>query len=248
MASRLGSSFVRAARPLATQTVKRNFSAKPPPSLGAQLKPEVQENIAGWYPESAFAPPAPELYSPSALKEALRQQEPKFKIPSATVDNVHQQQQQQQQQHVPLEPTNDEVVAKLLKGDLALKHLDTVITDPYRAVCVRRMYYERLGEAKAPSLLKDLPFQHYDYSLVEGACGENVIGYVPIPVGLAGPMLLDGRTVHFPMATTEGCLIASTSRGCRAITDAGGAQTVLVNSGITRAPVVRFSSALKVCF
>lgn len=44
------------------------------------------------------------------------------------------------------------------------------------------------------------------------------------------------------MATTEGCLVASTSRGCKAISLGGGATTVLISDGMTRGPVVEFSS------
>lgn len=55
------------------------------------------------------------------------------------------------------------------------------------------------------------------YPQVNGACCENVLGYMPVPVGKAGPLLLDGQKYYIPMATTEGCLVASTNRGCRAL-------------------------------
>uniref|UniRef100_A0A0K8R5L1 Putative 3-hydroxy-3-methylglutaryl-coa hmg-coa reductase n=1 Tax=Ixodes ricinus TaxID=34613 RepID=A0A0K8R5L1_IXORI len=76
-----------------------------------------------------------------------------------------------------------------------------------------------------------------------GACCENVIGYMPIPVGVAGPLLLDNCKFHVPMATTEGCLVASTNRGCRAIAISGGASSSVVYDGMTRGPVVRLPTA-----
>lgn len=40
-----------------------------------------------------------------------------------------------------------------------------------------------------------LPFQNYDYSKVMGACCENVVGYIPIPVGVAGPFVVDDQVI-----------------------------------------------------
>lgn len=74
-----------------------------------------------------------------------------------------------------------------------------------------------------------------------GACCENVIGYIPVPVGIVGPLLLDQRLVYIPMATTEGCLVASTNRGSRALLKCGITSRVVAD-GMTRGPVVRFPS------
>ncbi|KAI9502369.1 hydroxymethylglutaryl-CoA reductase [Coemansia spiralis] len=46
------------------------------------------------------------------------------------------------------------------------------------------------------------------------------------------------------MATTEGALIASTSRGCKAITLGGGASTVLMKDGMTRGPCLEMPSVV----
>jgi hydroxymethylglutaryl-CoA reductase (NADPH) len=90
-----------------------------------------------------------------------------------------------------------------------------------------------------------LPYEHYDFTNVFGRCCENVIGYMPVPVGVAGPYKVDGRLYHIPMATTEGCLVASAARGCKAITQGSGATTVITRDGITRGPVVQFPSIVR---
>ena len=54
--------------------------------------------------------------------------------------------------------------------------------------------------------------------------------------------MIDGRSYMIPMATTEGVLVASTSRGCKAINYGGGAITVLTADGMTRGPCVAFET------
>jgi len=66
--------------------------------------------------------------------------------------------------------------------------------------------------------MNKLPYENYEYSKVFGSCCENIIGYVPVPLGVAGPLLIDGNYYQIPMATTEGTLVASTNRGCTALT------------------------------
>ncbi|CAN6454018.1 unnamed protein product [Victoria cruziana] len=45
------------------------------------------------------------------------------------------------------------------------------------------------------------------------------------------------------MATTEGCLVASTNRGCKAIYASGGVDVVCLRDGMSRAPAVSLASA-----
>ncbi len=70
---------------------------------------------------------------------------------------------------------------------------------------------------------------------------ENMIGAVQIPVGIAGPLAVEGEYAngefYIPLATTEGALVASVNRGCKAITSAGGALVRIFNDEMTRAPV-----------
>ncbi|KAM4709164.1 3-hydroxy-3-methylglutaryl-Coenzyme A reductase isoform 1-T2 [Discoglossus pictus] len=119
--------------------------------------------------------------------------------------------------------------------------LETMMESPERGVAIRRqMLADKLPQSSA---LQNLPYKNYNYSLVMGACCENVIGYMPIPVGVAGPLLLNNKEFQVPMATTEGCLVASTNRGCRAILLGGGAHSRVLADGMTRGPVVRLPSA-----
>ena len=82
------------------------------------------------------------------------------------------------------------VEEKKIKGP----HLEKTLGDPSRGVRVRRKIYGKNGQLKRA--LEKLPYQHYDYEKVMGACCENVVGYMPVPVGVVGPLNLDGRHVQ----------------------------------------------------
>lgn len=130
---------------------------------------------------------------------------------------------------------------KTLENPDAMSRLQSLT----RAVKIRRALVSRTpATAENTSLLESslLPYKNYNYENVHGACCENVIGYMPIPVGVAGPLTIDGQPYYLPMATTEGVLVASTSRGCKAINAAGGATTVLTGDGMTRGPCVGFQT------
>ncbi|PNF35485.1 3-hydroxy-3-methylglutaryl-coenzyme A reductase [Cryptotermes secundus] len=132
---------------------------------------------------------------------------------------------------------DSEVMALVAHGYLPSHQLEKAVGKPERGVCIRRKILGVIAKLKVA--LTHLPYLHYDYSKVMGACCENVIGYMPIPVGVAGPLLLDGRLIHVPLATTEGCLVASANRGCRALMRCGITSRI-VGDGMTRGPVVRF--------
>ncbi|XP_022057682.1 3-hydroxy-3-methylglutaryl-coenzyme A reductase-like [Acanthochromis polyacanthus] len=121
--------------------------------------------------------------------------------------------------------------------------LEAVLETPERGVAIRRQMLS--PKLPIPAALACLPYKDYDYSQVMGTCCENVIGYMPVPVGVAGPLLLDEKQFYVPMATTEGCLIASTNRGCRALSLSGGCSSRILADSMTRGPVVRLPSACR---
>ncbi len=73
---------------------------------------------------------------------------------------------------------------------------------------------------------------------------ENFIGAVPIPMGLCGPIDIAGEFAKgafiVPMATLEGTLVASYSRGAKIMNQSGGCETYVYGDSFLRA--VQFST------
>ncbi len=76
---------------------------------------------------------------------------------------------------------------------------------------------------------------------------ENPIGVAQVPIGLAGPVRINGEHAngdfYVPMATTEGTLVASYSRGMRVLSEIGGVKTTVIERYMQRAPVFHFDNA-----
>ena len=76
---------------------------------------------------------------------------------------------------------------------------------------------------------------------------ENFIGVAQVPIGLAGPLRINGEHAHgdfyVPLATTEGTLVASYSRGMRVVSECGGVTATVVKRSMQRAPVFMFGTA-----
>src|SRR5690348_1390339 len=76
---------------------------------------------------------------------------------------------------------------------------------------------------------------------------ENFFGVEQVPIGLAGPLLVNGEHANgeffVPLATTEGTLVASYSRGMKLCRAAGGITTTVLDDRMQRAPVFSFDSA-----
>lgn len=141
--------------------------------------------------------------------------------------------------------SEEDIIESALQGKVAGHCLESVLGDTTKAVKIRRAVVARNPRTKDLSKeleASQLPYEHYDFAKVAGVCCENVIGYMPIPVGVAGPITINSHSFFLPMATTEGALVASTSRGCKAINaSAEGVSSFILQDGMSRGPCVRFA-------
>src|SRR5262249_46337677 len=76
---------------------------------------------------------------------------------------------------------------------------------------------------------------------------ENFMGVAQVPIGLAGPLLVNGEHAqgefYVPLATTEGTLVASYNRGMKTLHPSGGITCTVCSDAMQRAPVFIFENA-----
>nr|CAD2136563.1 unnamed protein product [Meloidogyne enterolobii] len=141
------------------------------------------------------------------------------------------------------------LLREMREGRLKHRNLEQHCCSSLKAVELRRIHLEE--RYRIP--LAILPYENYNYDEVKNACCENVIGYMPVPTGVAGPLYFDGEMVPIPLSTTEGALVASVSRGCLCLNESmkslgtDAFYTQVIRDGMSRAPVLEFDS-IKDCY
>jgi len=141
--------------------------------------------------------------------------------------------------------TTDEDLAALEaklapKSEPSVKHII-----PMAKVDQRRLdkSWKALNQEAHPDLLDSWTKQHladFDGNI------ENCIGSVKVPVGIAGPLRVNGLYAQgdypIPLATSEAALVASYHRGACVISASGGCTAMLLYQALNRSPAFVFTS------
>ncbi|WP_350306730.1 phosphotransferase [Photorhabdus viridis] len=149
-------------------------------------------------------------------------------------------------------------ILELSRDTFSIKHQEASAVRPEATqaeLLPRRHLYTYTEEARQKRLdylakhtghpLEHVAATHLDATKLTKTI-EGFIGSIEIPVGIAGPLLIKGQyaqgVYYAPLATTEGALIASISRGSFAIMQSGGATTRVLGQRMIRAPRFEFHS------
>ena len=140
----------------------------------------------------------------------------------------------------------NEILEKVLKGDIKLYRIEELVgNDVNRAARIRRLFLEKVTGAK----LEHIGKHSWDLNITWRRNIENAIGVAQVPMGIVGPLKINGEYAkgefYVPLCTSEGALVASVNRGCRAITLSGGAKARIIRDYMTRAPVFETPSIEK---
>lgn len=135
----------------------------------------------------------------------------------------------------------DKIVKGLLSREIAFHQAESYL-GPKGAAEARRLALELITGSK----LNSIGSSSLDYAQMVNKNAENVIGYTQMPLGIAGPIKVNGSHAkgefYVPMATTEGALIASVNRGMKAVTLSGGVNSRMIKDAMTRAPLFELNS------
>jgi len=136
---------------------------------------------------------------------------------------------------------SEEILKKVLSGDIGLHEIEQY-ADAKQAIEIRQKALEQTRKLKLESIRQ----YTIDAESASRHNIENMIGTVQVPLGIAGPLKIQGDHAkgdfYIPLATTEAMLVASVNRGCSAIAASGGAHAKIFLDSMTRAPVFKTAS------
>ncbi len=139
----------------------------------------------------------------------------------------------------------EEIIEKLMAGEMKLYQIDNFTENATEALDIRREFIEKHSGIE----LNQIANYTLDMELAFAKNIENPIGTVQIPIGVAGPLKINGEHAKdeffVPLATSEGALLASVNRGCSAITASGGANARVIGDKMTRAPAIKTESVVE---
>ena len=116
---------------------------------------------------------------------------------------------------------------------------------------VEKIWDRLLADTSAGQSDKDeiADSQSVDRAETYNANIENYIGTVEIPVGVVGPIRVNGTHANgdyfMPLATTEAALVASYARGAEVTNAVGGISTALLSDGLMRGPAFIFKNVFE---
>ncbi|MFO1434191.1 MAG: hydroxymethylglutaryl-CoA reductase [Candidatus Competibacteraceae bacterium] len=127
------------------------------------------------------------------------------------------------------------------------EHLIRIPRDPqddYAEPAIRKR--QHFAEAFTGTRLTHITSYSFDPHIVKGNL-EHFIGVAQIPLGIAGPLRIDGEYAQgdflIPLAATEGTLVASYNRGIKLVNLCGGVKCTVADSAMQRAPVFVLNDA-----
>src|SRR4029453_14439804 len=106
----------------------------------------------------------------------------------------------------------------------------------------------RFGQERTGTALEHVGSFSFEPGVLPGNV-ENFMGVAQVPIGLAGPLRIDGEHAKgdffVPLGTSEGTLVASYNRGMRLLSESGGVKTTVVEQFMQRSPVFIMEDAKK---
>ena len=117
----------------------------------------------------------------------------------------------------------EEIIEKLLAGEMKLYQIDNFTENATEALDIRREFIEKHSGIE----LNQIANYTLDMELAFAKNIENPIGTVQIPIGVAGPLKINGEHAKdeffVPFETSEVALLTSVNRGFSSITASGWA-------------------------